>query len=229
MKRFIAAGGGNEAQSKIVDEFFLQFLPRKKFLYLPQAAAPEYWSFAEAFDWIKSHKIFHECEIVMWENIANKSQKDLNDFDAIFVMGGNTFTLLQRFTEANFPNLLTDFITSGRPVYGFSAGSILMGKSIEVAEIGPPGQADSNTIGLTNFEGLNWAGGYTLYTHYRLEEDQQLFEYSKRTGETIIGIPEDSAIYGEDNVLKVIGAKSIAIIHQDKKFQYEPGEIIPPL
>ena len=54
-----------------------------------------------------------------------------------------------------------------------------MGQSIEIAEIGSHEDADENTVRLTDFKGLNLLHNITLYTHYRPEEDEQLFEYSK--------------------------------------------------
>lgn len=97
------------------------------------------------------------------------------------------------------------FLKTGRAVMGMSAGSILMGKSIEVAQIGPPNQADENLVGLTDFSGLNLANGHTLYTHYRPEEDEQLHDYAKRTGEIILGIPEESAIVVKGGEMREVG------------------------
>jgi dipeptidase E len=223
MKHFICAGGGTVEQSKTVDKFFVSLLPNKRFLFLPQAVAPEYWSFDKVREWIQAHDIYDECEITVWKNIKNKTLTELENFDAIFVMGGNTFSLLDKMKNSSFIDLIPRFLDSGRPILGFSAGSILMGKSIRVAEIGPSNQADENKVGITKFDGLDLLNGYTTYTHYGEEEDAQLFSYAKTYNEQIIGIPEESAIYVQKNSARVIGEMPVVVIKENKKQIYEVG------
>lgn len=225
MRHFILSGGGDPDQSKVVDEFFVSLLSRKKILYLPQAVAPHYWDYEKTYEWIKNHDVFDNLEITMWkdEELQNKSFSDLDEFDAIYIMGGNTFTLLDKLSKYNFINILYQFLDSGRLLFGLSAGSILMGKSILVAQIGPDKQADTNDVGLTDFQGLDLLKGKTAYTHYGPAEDKQLFEYSKKYNAEIIGIPEESGIYVEGDKVTVLGTKSVVIIKDEQKVQYNLG------
>src|SRR5690242_16991774 len=133
MVRLILAGGGNAIQSQLVDEYFADLLPRGTFLYLPQATAPQPWSFDQAYEWIHRPKAFRNLRIEMWEDLADKTYQQLEPFDAIYLMGGNTFVLLHELRKSKFDVLLREFLKSGRIIYGISAGAIVLGEDITTA------------------------------------------------------------------------------------------------
>lgn len=224
MRKFILAGGGDANQSREVDEFFSALLPRKKFLFIPHAVAPHIWSYEKTYEWIQKPDAFKNVDIVMWKDIANKTLANLDEFDAIYIMGGNTFTMLDQLKKTHFLDLLPNFLDTGKLVYGISAGAILMGKSIAIAEIGPKGEGDTNEIGITALDGLNLLKDYTVYTHYLESEDEQLFAYSHEHHSSIIGIPEESGIYVDGKDLKVLGTKPIVILKNKEKTVYEVGK-----
>ncbi len=224
MRNFILGGGGDANQSKEVDEFFSALLPRKKFLFIPHAVAPKIWSFEKTYEWIQKPEAFKDIEITMWEDITNKTLSDLKKFDAVYIMGGNTFTMLDQLKKTHFLDLLPDFLDTKKLVYGISAGAILMGKSIAIAEIGPNGEGDTNEIGISALDGLNLLKDYTVYTHYLESEDDQLFAYSTEHSSPIIGIPEESGIYVDGKDLKALGSKPIVVLKNNEKTVYEVGK-----
>lgn len=73
----------------------------------------------------------------------------INDFDFIYMMGGNTFYLLKKIKEYNFEKEIVKAINSGVVYVGSSAGSEILGNTIEVAL-----PYDIDTWGLTDFTGL---------------------------------------------------------------------------
>ena len=58
---------------------------------------------------------------------------DLNCFDIIYMMGGNTFYLLDMIRKYKFDILIKKFIESKKIYIGSSAGSEILGNSIEIA------------------------------------------------------------------------------------------------
>lgn len=56
------------------------------------------------------------------ENIRH----DLSDIDAMYVSGGNEFYLKQQANKNNFGQFVREFVDSGKPYIGTSAGSIIM-------------------------------------------------------------------------------------------------------
>lgn len=76
----------------------------------------------------------------------------LDEFDALYMCGGNTFYILKTIRETGFDRLIVDFVKRGGTYIGVSAGSILMGPDIEGASWGSRG--DPNDVGLSNTKGL---------------------------------------------------------------------------
>lgn len=51
---------------------------------------------------------------------------DLADIDALYISGGNEFYLKQQANKNNFGQFVKEFVESGKPYIGTSAGSIIM-------------------------------------------------------------------------------------------------------
>ena len=83
--------------------------------------------------------------------IEYKIGNDINidDFDIIYMMGGNTFYLLEVIRKTGFDKIIADFINNGKIYIGSSAGSIILGNSIDVA-LG----YDENNVNMTDYTGL---------------------------------------------------------------------------
>lgn len=77
------------------------------------------------------------------------NQININDFDIMYMMGGNTFYLLDVIRKTNFDKEIINFINSGKIYIGSSAGSEILGTSIEIA-LG----YDENNVNMDDFTGL---------------------------------------------------------------------------
>ncbi len=55
----------------------------------------------------------------------------LNQFDVVYICGGNTKYLLERMNEQGFHKVLKDYIKNDGIVVGVSAGSIIMAQNLE--------------------------------------------------------------------------------------------------
>ena len=79
---------------------------------------------------------------------------NLDNFDIIYMMGGNTFYLLDVIRKTNFDEKIRNFINSGKIYIGSSAGSEILGNSISVA-LG----FDENNVNMIDFTGLKIVNG----------------------------------------------------------------------
>ena len=79
---------------------------------------------------------------------------DLNCFDIIYMMGGNTFYLLDMIRKYKFDILIKKFIESKKIYIGSSAGSEILGNSIEIAL-----PYDDNIVNMRDFTGLRIVDG----------------------------------------------------------------------
>ena len=96
----------------------------------------------------------------MWTDLQNRSYEDLARYSGVFIAGGNTFSLLKQVRESGFDRLLVKYITKDLPVFGGSAGAIILGRDIGTAYFG--GDADKNEVELKVLKGLDVARGYSM-------------------------------------------------------------------
>jgi len=75
---------------------------------------------------------------------------DLNNYDFIYMMGGNTFYLMSKIRQYKFDIKIKQAIENGVVYVGSSAGSEILGTTIEVAL-----PYDENICDLKDYTGLN--------------------------------------------------------------------------
>ena len=90
---------------------------------------------------------------------------NINDFDIMYMMGGNTFYLMDIIRKTNFDYDIRSFINSGKIYVGSSAGSEILGNSIDVA-LG----YDENNVNMTDYTGLKIVNGLIIPHCNRKEE-----------------------------------------------------------
>jgi dipeptidase E len=97
--------------------------------------------------WLEAdrHKLLDLGFVVADYDIMGKSESviyaELEQFDVVFVSGGNTFYLLYHAKQSGFANAIQRLIEEGKPYIGSSAGSIFVGPTIE-----PIGTLDDPTV-----------------------------------------------------------------------------------
>lgn len=112
--------------------------------------------------------------VVDFYDFENDGLKALSEYDVIYVCGGNTFKLMKFAKDMNFDKEIELLLKRGGAYIGVSAGSLIVGPSIQIAnEIHP----DVNEIGLTDFKGFNIID-LIIFPHYssEFEEEIRLFE-----------------------------------------------------
>ena len=80
---------------------------------------------------------------------------NIDDFDIIYMMGGNTIYLLDMIRRYSFGEVIKDFIDKGKIYIGSSAGSQIIGSTIElcsVYEVNNVGMTDFTAVGIVNKE-----------------------------------------------------------------------------
>ena len=98
--------------------------------------------------------------------IGNESV-DLTAFDAIYVLGGNTFYLMNKIREFDFDKQIRNAIEEGIPYIGSSAGSIVLGTTLKPAEI----YGDIPVTDRQDYEGLGIVEG-AIIPHMNQKSDK---------------------------------------------------------
>ncbi len=202
MKIFMGGGGEGPISRYLEKSFFSQIPYGAKVLYLP--IADESGDFFENFCCLKSqlpkNKNIH---LDMWVSLYGKNYFDVNQYSGIYISGGNTFLLAKVLYLSGFKKILKKFISSGKPVFGDSAGAIIFGSSTQTAEFGS--YPDDNIVEW-HYKGLAMFGNMAIHCHYHKREDSEIKEFSSEQNKSVLAIPENSAVeWGGDGKIRVHG------------------------
>ncbi|MFS0560722.1 Type 1 glutamine amidotransferase-like domain-containing protein [Terribacillus sp. 179-K 1B1 HS] len=193
MGTLFLSGGGNEKQTITIDRMFVNEIDKEKpLLYIP--IAMDEADYNDCFNWIR--KVFTPLgmeNIVLWSSVNNKCMEDLSDFSAIYIGGGNTFTLLKKIKDSKFYRLLRLYLNNGGIVYGGSAGAIILGENIMTCA-----HLDRNTANVSDFQGMGMIGKYSVWCHFRKNEQFLVTKFVKDFDCPVIALPEETAIFIKD-------------------------------
>ena len=142
-----------------------EYLKNAKVLYITTAADGES---DDDKSWMKEEfNTILELGISATNITEYKIGNDINieDFDIMYMMGGNTFYLLDVIRKTHFDKKISNFINSGKIYIGSSAGSEILGNSIEIA-LG----YDENKVNMKDFTGLKIVDGLIVPHSNRKEE-----------------------------------------------------------
>lgn len=118
----------------------------------------------------------------------------LKEFDVIYMLGGNTFYLMKKIREHKIDIEIKEAIENGVVYVGSSAGSVIMGKSIETSL-----PYDENWIKLEDFAGLNYIDGNVIpHSNRKQEYIEKLKQENK---DNIITLYDDYGIIIEEDSL----------------------------
>ncbi len=209
--RILFGGGGGEEASRPLDERFAQWLgPQARLLYLPTALVDPL-SMQAGFRWAKS--VFFPLGLTQmetWEDLAHKTARDLAAFDGVYINGGNTFYLLHQLRLYHLDGLLADFIQTGKPVYGGSAGAIILGKDIT-----PCAHIDEDIVGLDNLAGLDLALGWAIWCHYQEADAARVQQYVTQSGVPALALTERAGLYREGDTLYAAGYDPVRVFAEN--------------
>lgn len=203
--RVILSGGGNEKQSFTLDSFFLQNIPKNgAILYIP-IALRGHRLFEGADMWFGSVLVLHRRLDIKVTTLRDfNAEVSLENFDAIYIGGGNTWSLLKEIRETSFDTHIYNYIArDNKIIYGGSAGAILLGKNISC-------QNDSKIENFTDEKGLSLAQGYSFTCHYKGQQDEDRFinDWVNKQDLEVLALSEDGGIVMKDNSIeKVTGNK----------------------
>lgn len=202
-KTFFISGGGDETQSEKIDRDFAKYIDGKKLMYIPIALNRDTLGFEMCYDWIT--KLFLRFtydidvpQIHMYLNpIATKEH--LFEYDAMYIGGGNTFKLLDFLYKNDLFEKIKEFYESGRPIYGGSAGAIILGKDIRTVD-------EENDANYLYSDGLNILHDSSFICHYDKTLDSKIMRYVSEYKQDVIALSEESGLKIVDGkVEKIFG------------------------
>ena len=158
-----------------------------------------------------------------------KGWADLENAEAIFVGGGNTFRLLKSLQELDLIRLIRERVRTGLPYIGSSAGSNIAAPTIKTTNDMPIVQpASFEALGLVEYQiNPHFLDADPSSTHMGETREQRLIEYLEENTTPVVAIREGSMLRVEDGVTRTLGLRPTRIYEKGKPpREVEPGNTI---
>ena len=206
MRLFLCGGGSGEQTVEAYRRLNDMIDHTKPLLYVPLAMKPALYP--SCFEWIKDEMRWVNIPgIEMVTSAEELIRKELTDYSAIFIGGGNTFKLLYELKASGAFDRIKRYIEQDGIVFGGSAGAIIFGESLASCALD-----DANHVGLRDTAGFNVLNGISLLCHYTNQTEEKdrkntayLIELSKQF--KVIALPEEDTLLINGSTIEVIGTK----------------------
>lgn len=202
MKTLLLTSAGMQVKDEI-----LKILPKPanqiKLAHIITASkAEEDTSYVEKDTRLMEEVGFRVTEIDLAGKAESGLRELLKNFDVIYIQGGNTFYLLKAVKESGFDRVLKELLEKGLLCIGVSAGSIIMGPTIEVATW--KGIDDRNKGGMTDFTALHLVP-FNIFVHYTEEYEELVKKEARESVYPVRILTNDQAFLVQDDKVKLVG------------------------
>lgn len=149
----------------------------------------------------------------------------LEEAEAIFVGGGNTFRLLKALQDANLVDPIRRRVEEGIPYVGSSAGSIVAGPTLKTTKDMPIVQPRSfDALGLTGFQiSPHYLDPDSASTHMGETQEERILQYLEENDRPVIGLREGAWLRVEGASTRLGGLAGARIFRKGRR----PVEKLP--
>ena len=150
-------------------------------------------------------------------------RRAIEEADAIFVGGGNTFRLLKGLYDCDVIAPIRERVARGTPYIGSSAGSIVACPSLKTTKDVPIVQPPSfDALGLVPFQiSPHYLDPDPSSTHMGETQEERITQFLEENMEMVIGLREGSLLRVQDGVATLKGQSTARIFRRDE----EPVEV----
>ena len=207
------AGGGNAEESMLLDAQFVKVLdPAKPVVYVPNAMRSR--PYQSCLVWFRSVMAAHGVfAIEMWDDL--KPRRVAPDIAGVYIGGGDTAKLLMEVRESGFDTFLNEMAFHGVPIYGGSAGAIILGEDIRTTP-------EAKHLSHSDAAGLKLVPGYSIVCHYKPGHEKETRRLSETRGQSLIAIPEKAGGHVTGKLITAYGTKQIFIFGNAEVETVEP-------
>jgi dipeptidase E len=154
---------------------------------------------------------------------APDAHRAVEDAEAIFIGGGNTFRLLTALYDQDLLNSIRRRVKGGMPYVGTSAGSVVAGPTIKTTNDMPIAQPPSfDALGLVSFQiNAHFQDPDPNSTHMGETREKRLREFLEDNDTTVVGLREGAMVRVENGVTMLRGSSGARIFRKG----LEPVEI----
>ena len=156
---------------------------------------------------------------------ASDPVQAVNETDAIFIGGGNTFRLLKALYDHELLDPIRDRVANGMPYIGSSAGSNVAGPTIRTTNDMPIVQPPSfDALGLVSFQ-LNphYLDADSNSKHMGETREERIMQFLEENETPVIGLREGAMLRIENGSTALRGSSGARIFRRGQT----PEEVMP--
>jgi dipeptidase E len=152
-------------------------------------------------------------------------QKAVEETDAIFIGGGNTFRLLKALEDLDLVEAIRRKIRSGAPYIGSSAGSNVAGPTIKTTKDMPIVQPRSfDSLGLVPFQiSPHYLDPDPNSTHMGETQEERILQFLEENDTPVVGIREGAWLLCNNGAVTLKGETGARIFRRG----HAPVEVTP--
>lgn len=150
----------------------------------------------------------------------------VNNAEAIFIGGGNTFRLLKKLYDFELLPIVRARVESGMPYMGASAGSNVAGPTIRTTNDMPIVEPPSfNALGLVPFQiNPHYLDPDPSSTHMGETREERLLQFLEENETTVVGLREGAMLRIEAGITTLKGSSGARIFSKGQApFEVSPG------
>ena len=158
---------------------------------------------------------------------AADAQQAVNDAEAIFIGGGNTFRLLKALYDANVLQTIRQRVAEGMPYIGSSAGSNVAGPTIKTTKDMPIVQPPSfDALGLVHFQiSPHFLDPDPNSTHMGETQEERILQFLEENDTPVAGLREGAMVRVENDSTVLKGTSGARIFRKGHDpVEAKPGE-----
>lgn len=133
-------------------------------------------------------------------DVEFQNPEELKKYDVLYICGGNTFYLLKHLKESGADKIISDIVKQGIIYVGVSAGSIVIGPNINIANEVEP---DPNDVGLSDLTGLGVID-LIVCPHFTEQSEDEVEKFEKKYGVSVERLTDEQAIaFKDDEIIRI--------------------------
>ena len=155
----------------------------------------------------------------------------IEEAEAVFVGGGNTFRLIDRLQRGRYLEPLRRRALEGLPYLGASAGSVIAAPSIKTTNDMPIVQPQwFEALGLVHFQiNAHYLDADPASRHMGETREQRLREFHEENHEAVVGLREGGWLAVSGEAMRLEGAPARLFRRGSEPIEIAPGSAIDPL
>jgi dipeptidase E len=160
-------------------------------------------------------------------HLTANAQRAVNEAEAIFIGGGNTFRLLKALYDADILKTIRQRVAEGMPYIGSSAGSNVAGPTIKTTNDMPIVQPPSfDALGLVPFQiNPHFRDPDQNSTHMGETQEQRILQFLEENDTPVAGLREGAMVRAENGSYVLKGSSGARIFRKGQEpVEMKPGE-----